>query len=107
VPAKIKTPIPRRIRVGARQYSIDIVETMLRKRDMGRIHYDQQRIELGKTSNVTGRRFAPVTMQENFWHEIVHAILDDMGRDNLNRDEKFVQDFAERLTQVINSARFK
>ena len=104
--AKIKTPIPRRIRVGAKQYSIDIVETMLRKRDMGRIHYDQRRIELGKTSNVTGRRFASETMQENFWHEMVHAILHDMGRDNLNRDEKFVQDFAKRLTQAINSARF-
>lgn len=104
--AKVRTPIPRRVRVGAKQYSIDIVETMLRKRDMGRIHYDQHRIELGKTSNVTGKRFAPETLQENFWHEMVHAILHDMGRSNLNRDEKFVQDFAQRLTQAINSARF-
>jgi hypothetical protein len=104
--AKIKQPIPRRIRVGTKQYSIDIVETMLRKRDMARIHYDHSRIELGKTSNVTGKRFAPETMQANFWHEVVHAILADMGRDTLNRDEKFVHAFAERLTQVINTARF-
>ena len=104
--AKTKPPIPRRIRVGARQYSIDIVETMLRKRDMARIHYDHSRIELGKTSNVTGRRFAPEIMQENFWHEMVHAILHDLGRDTLNRDEKFVHAFAQRLTKAINSARF-
>lgn len=103
---RTRTPIPRRIRVGAKQYSIDIVETMLRKRDMARIHYDQNRIELGEFSNVTGRRFKPDVLRENFWHEVTHAILHDMGRDNLNRDEKFVHEFAKRLAEVINSARF-
>ena len=104
--AKTKPPIPRRIRVGARQYSIDIVETMLRKRDMARIHYDHSRIELGKTSNVTGRRFAPEIMQENFWHEMVHAILRDMEEHKLNKREEFVEGFAKRLSIAINTARF-
>lgn len=101
-----KPPIPRRVRVGNKQYSIDIVETMLRKRDMGRIHYDHNRIELGEFSNVTGRRFRPEIVQENFWHEVVHAILHDMAEHKLNSNERFVQEFAKRLTQVINSARF-
>lgn len=103
---KSKTPIPRRIRVGSKQYSVDIVETMLRKRDMARIHYDQNRIELGEFSNITGRKFKDEVMQENFWHEVVHAILDDMNEDALNRNEKFVQAFAARLAQVMRSARF-
>ena len=101
-----KMPIPKRIRVGSKQYSVDIVETMLRKRDMARIHYDQNRIELGEFSNITGRKFKDEVMQENFWHEVVHAILDDMNEDALNRNEKFVQEFAKSLTEVINSARF-
>ena len=104
--ARTKQPIPRRIRVGARQYSIDIVETMLRKRDMARIYYDHSRIELGQFSNVTGKQFDADRVQENFWHEITHAILHDMGEDKLNANEKFVVEFSKRLSKAIKSARF-
>ena len=38
--------------------------------------------------------------------DAVHAILDDMNEDALNRNEKFVQAFAARLAQVMRSARF-
>jgi hypothetical protein len=104
--AKTKTLIPRRIRVGARQYSIDIVETMLRKRDMARIYYDHNKIELGKFSNLTGKQFDNDRVQENFWHEVTHAILHDMGEHRLNGNEKFVVEFSKRLSQAIKSARF-
>lgn len=104
--ARIKTPIPRRIRVGAKQYSIDIVETMLRKRDMARVYYRTNKIELGQFSNVTGKQFDDDRLQENFWHEVTHAILHDMGEDKLNANEKFVVEFSKRLSQAIKSARF-
>jgi hypothetical protein len=45
-------------------------------------------------------------MQDTFWHELVHAILNDMGEHTLNKDEKFVTGFANRLTKAIKSARF-
>lgn len=104
--ARTKQPIPRRIRVGARQYSIDIVETMLRKRDMARIYYGHSRIELGQFSNVTGKQFDADKVQENFWHELTHAILHDMGEHKLNSNERFVVEFSKRLSQAIKSARF-
>lgn len=103
---RMKVPIPKRIRVGTKQYSIDIVETMLRKRDMARIHYDHNRIELGQFSNVTGKQFASETVQENFWHEVTHAILHDMGEHKLNSNERFVTAFATRLARAIRTARF-
>lgn len=104
--ARTKIPIPRRIRVGVKQYSIDIVETMLRKRDMARIYYDHSRIELGQFSNVTGKQFDADKVQENFWHELTHAILHDMGEHKLNSNERFVVEFSKRLSQAIKSARF-
>ena len=104
--ARTKIPIPRRIRVGVKQYSIDIVETMLRKRDMARIYYDHSRIELGQFSNVTGKQFDADKVQENFWHELTHAILHDMGEHKLNSNERFVVEFSKRLAQAIKSARF-
>lgn len=100
-------PIPRRIRVGKKMYSVEVVEAMLEKAHMGRVDYPRQTIRLGLKNNVTGRKFATTDVQETFWHEVVHAILYDMGKDTLNRDERFVTGFANRLTKAINSARFE
>jgi hypothetical protein len=102
----IRTPIPSKIRIGRRQYSIEFLETMPQKRTMGRISYTAQTIKLGRRSNVTQKVFPHEQVQESFWHEIAHGILHDMGRDTLNRDERFVTGFAHRLSKAINSAKF-
>lgn len=62
--------------------------------------------KLGWRSNVMHKKFAPKQVQETFWHEVTHAILHDMGRDTLNRDEKFFTEFAHRVTKGINTASF-
>ena len=100
------TQIPKTIRVGKRRYSIEVVETMLQRRTMGTINHDTQRITIGAKSNVTGQRYSQAMMTDTFWHELVHAILNDMGKHTLNKDEKFVTGFANRLTRAIQSARF-
>lgn len=104
--AKVRTPIPRKMRIGNKQYSVEIVEAMLEKRHRGRINYIDKTIKLGLRSNVTQRKYPINEVQETFWHEVVHGILYDMGRDTLNRDEKFVTEFAYRLNKAINSASF-
>ncbi len=104
--ATVKAPIPRKMRIGNRQYSVEIVEAMLEKKRMGHVHYPTQTIKLGLRSNVTHKKFAPEQVQETFWHEVTHAILHAMERHTLNRDEKFVTEFAHRLTKAINSASF-
>jgi len=101
-----KTPIPRKITIGDTKYAIDVIDVMDRKRDMARIYYHQKRIEIAKKSNLTGKNFADEKLQENFWHEVVHGILHDMGRNHLNSNEKFVIDFSKRLSALIKSAKF-
>jgi hypothetical protein len=101
-----KMPIPKTIRVGKRRYSIEVVETLLQRRMMGRIDHDKQLIQIGRKSNYSGRAYTQAMMTDTFWHELVHAILNDMGEDELNRNEKFVAGFANRLTKAIQSARF-
>lgn len=100
-------PIPRRIRVGKKMYSIDVVETMLRNGEMARVYPLEKKMQIAKRSNVSGRKFTEAEMQDSFWHEIVHAILVDMKEYELNRNETFVSKFANRLTKAIRSARFK
>ncbi len=99
--------LPTKIRVGRRWYSVEVVEAMLDKRDMGRVHYDEQRIRLGRTSNITGKPFKPEQITDTFWHEVVHTILKDMGEHRLNSNEAFVTKFANRLTEAINTAKFE
>jgi len=99
-------PIPRKIRVGKKQYSIDVVESLLQRGLMGTILYDERNIQIGKQSNKTGRKFTSEEINESFWHELVHAILYDMDEHRLNRNEAFVTAFAKRLSDAIDSASF-
>ena len=99
------TPIPRRMRVGRKMYSVEVVEALIDKNCMGRVHYGDRRIQIASHRS-PGRKIAGADVRDSFWHETVHAILHDMGRDNLNRDEAFVIGFASRLSKAIDSARF-
>ena len=99
--------IPTRIRVGRRWYSVEVVEAMLDKAVIGRVHYDDRRIQLGRKSNTTGKVFKPEQIADTFWHEVVHTILRDMGEHRLNSNEAFVTKFANRLTETINTAKFE
>ncbi len=99
--------LPTKIRVGRRWYSVEVVEAMLDRSVMGNVHYDERRIQLGRTSNTTGRKFKPEEIADTFWHEMVHTILKDRGEHRLNSNEAFVTKFANRLTEAINTARFE
>ena len=98
--------IPARIRVGTKLYSIDVVQSMRRKREMGEIHYAQQKINIAQRSNVTNRRYTQDEIDDTFWHELTHAILYEMQH-RLYDDEKFVTEFAGHLAKAIKSAQFK
>jgi predicted SprT family Zn-dependent metalloprotease len=87
-------------------YSVEIVETMKRRAEMGRVFYDDKKIELATRSNTSGRRFDADEINVVFWHELVHAILHDM-HDPLCYDERFVTQFANRLSQAIRTAKFE
>lgn len=103
---KNKLELPKKVKVGDKWYSVDVVESMQRKGHMGGINYTSRKIEVSRRSNVTQRNFKLGEMKDSFWHEMVHAILRDMGEDTLNQNEKFVTAFANRLTKAIDSARF-
>ena len=98
--------IPRLIRVGNKRYSVEVIEALLDKQKVGRIQYGEQRIQIGLRNGNTNRKLPAAEIRDSFWHELVHAVLYDMGRHNLNRDEAFVIGFASRLSKAIDSARF-
>lgn len=98
--------LPRKVKVGQRWYSVEVVEAMREKAIMGEICYTDRKITVASTSSRTGRRFSQQDFSETFWHELVHAILNDMDH-QLASNEKFVEAFSHRLAKAINTAKFQ
>jgi predicted SprT family Zn-dependent metalloprotease len=99
--------LPKKVKVGDRWYSVEIVETMQRKATMGYVYYGTGKIEVATKSNaVEDWNYSKEEMSETFWHELTHAILYDMGS-SMYKNERFVTRFANRLAKAINTAKFK
>jgi hypothetical protein len=80
-----------------------MVNTMPCRGHMGEVDHDKRVVTIATTSNLTGRSFKTEEVSDTFWHEVTHAILQDMGH-RLWNNEKFVTRFANRLNEVINTA---
>jgi predicted SprT family Zn-dependent metalloprotease len=98
--------LPKKVKVGDRWYSVEIVETMQRKATMGHVYYGTGLIEIAKRSNTTNEAYDNEEINDTFWHEMTHAILYEMGS-TLHKNELFVTRFANRLSRAITSAKFK
>ncbi len=98
--------LPKKLKVGDRWYSVEIVETMERRAQMGYVYYGTGAIEVATKSNVTNQKYSSDEINDTFWHELTHAILYDMGH-SLYKNEQFVTRFANRLAKAIKTAKFK
>ena len=96
--------IPKSFSLSSHPYKVRMVPTMPGRGHMGEIDHNTRAITIATTSNLTGRSFKAEEMDDTFWHEVTHAILRDMGH-KLWNNERFVTRFANRLTEVINTAK--
>ena len=93
--------IPKQIKVGTTTYRIDQPpQIKLDNGDevMGRISYGLKRIQVAT-------KYPAAEQRNTFWHELTHAILQDMGHE-LCDNERFVIAFSNRLSDAIDSAKF-
>lgn len=97
--------LPKKVKVGDNWYSVDIADTMKDRMYMGEVHYAKRTITLARKS-YHGIPLKLSALHETFWHELTHAILESMGRTDLDNDEHFVEEFSARLAKAIQSARF-
>ena len=95
-----KYALPTQITIGKSKIKVELFDAVFVGKDecRGAYNWATKAISIAKQSK---------TRQHNtLWHEITHAILHDMGELKLNRDEKFVRGFADRLEQAIRTAKF-
>ena len=99
--------IPKQVIVGNTTVKIERLKSLKVGRSACRGSFDHSKkvISVASESPSGDLKFSTGDKANTFWHELTHAILDDMGN-KLAYDEKFVSSFSDRLDQAIKTARF-
>lgn len=93
--------LPKSFKVGHKKYSVHEYPT-LDDCNQGVVYYERREVHIARRGLFT--RYTPKQKHEVLIHEMVHAVLHDMGS-KYNREE-FVEPFAAKLSAAILSARF-
>ena len=96
----MKFNIPKKFKVGSIDYTVNMVEHCGINDDFGR-WYPFGFIEIANQSG--GYQVSESRKKQIFLHELTHAILGQMGKEELNDDESFVNTFSSFLSEAINT----
>lgn len=94
--------IPAKFTVGGQEITVKTVEK-LRGGVLGECCISDGRIDLALTSDDGYLSVSSSSMQNTFFHELVHCILDTMGEKEMSANEKFVCTFSGFLTEAMRS----
>ena len=96
----MKFNIPKKLKVGGVDYSVKQVEHCGTDDNFG-FWRPQGIIEVANQAG--GYEISESKKKQIFLHELTHAILFAMGKDELNDDESFVNTFSSFLSEAINT----
>ena len=91
--------IPNSFQLGA--HKISVLKDVPLKEAWGEWNNETKTIRLRKPSKRNPESF----YYQTFMHELAHAVLDTMGREELSKDEGFVDALSEYLAQAILSSK--
>ena len=91
---------PNKLKIGGVDYSIKHVEHCGMNDDFG-LWRPQGIIEIANQAG--GYEVSDSKKRQTFLHELTHAILFAMGKEELNDDESFVNTFSSFLNEAINT----
>ena len=96
----MKFNIPKKFKVGSVDYEVKRVEHCGNNDDFG-FWRPQGIIEIANQAG--GYEVSESKKMQTFLHELTHAILFTMGKEDLNDDESFVNTFSSFLNEAINT----
>lgn len=92
--------LPKRIQIGGQ--TIEVTQPKdIEGGKLGKVCLGNGLMKIAQTFD--GMEQSETSKRNTFWHEVVHGILDTMGRSDLSGDEPFVCCFSSFLTECINS----
>ena len=92
--------IPNKLKIGGVDYSIKHIEHCGMNDDFG-LWRPQGIIEIANQAG--GYEVSDSKKRQTFLHELTHAILFAMGKEELNDDESFVNTFSSFLNEAITT----
>ena len=96
----MKFNIPKKFRVGGVEWDVRLVQHCGNYDDFG-FCKPQGIIEIANQAG--GYKVTDSKKSQTFLHELTHAILFTMRKDELNDDESFVNTFASLLNEAIST----
>lgn len=93
--------IPKTFTLGGVEHKVTIKKSLNDDSDFG-CYYPEGIIELADMIGVD-RCVSDSLKQQTFFHELTHAILRTMRKDDLYHDESFVNTFAAFFSEAINT----
>jgi hypothetical protein len=97
--------IPKSFQLGGSTINVEVVSNPMETGSAAWIELATGRIKV--SSNYVGSPCSQDYIESGFYHELVHGILQTMGKKELDKDEEFVEGFANLLHQFIKSAKYE
>ena len=97
--------IPKKFKIGRRVFTIHQPKKLLDPPAFGRAMLISKEIHVAQEYPRSKHLRSDKDRFDTLWHEVVHAILHDMGGTKY-KDEVFVDKLAKRIAGVINTVEF-
>ena len=98
---KIKNCIPKRCELGGVEFTTKFVNDISNSNNYARILLPEGLVEIQNT--VAGRVHSHSQIQNSYFHELAHGILDMGGYHELSDDEKLVQHIGNSIFEFLRS----
>jgi hypothetical protein len=86
----------KKFKLGAKEFNVELVHS-IDDTGLGRTYSMLNKIKISKTWQ--NYELEESSKDQTFYHELVHAILDELGEHELSQNERFVQSFSVLLYQ--------
>lgn len=93
--------LPKKLSVGALDYNVELVDSLRYGEEYG--HWDGTTCTIKIAKTAGGEPLSDKRMEQTFFHELIHAVLDSIGEDELNENERFIDAFSNVFYQALNT----
>lgn len=83
-----------KLMIGNSTYDVGFDPRLIEGRSLGEVDYQHKTITVYD-------RMADETIGQSLWHEVIHAILDEMQQLELDKDEEFVESLARHIYALL------
>ena len=94
--------IPNKFTLGGTEYSVKIEDSSIDNAVVAQVSYPEALVSISSRSK--GKQCTADYMEASFYHELVHAMLETMGKQALSEDEELVEGLANQLHQFMKTA---